>query len=183
MNMTVSWRPRGSAQRYLLPAGLVALSLWLTSLSVESWTYVHRVAGQSLADTLATTPVEKVLPAPLDDQNIAKAFGAVSVEFDSSPVSEPLKLLASMQGNQPEQSRALIQYADTAAFYSPGDRLPDGARLKSIGNHEIVVMRAGREHYLLLPGRELRLLKPQGTLLKIAARKSTTLLQAIENTP
>ena len=183
MNTTVSWRPRGSAQRYLLLAGLVALSLWLISLSVESWAYWQKVAGQPLPDIQAITRAEKVLPAPLDDHNIAKAFGAVPVEFDSSPASEPLKLLASLLGNQPEQSRALIQYADTRAFYSPGNRLPDGARLKSIGSHKVVVVRAGREHDLLLPGRELRLLKPQGTLLNIAARKSTILLQAIESTP
>lgn len=137
---------------YSRPRRLVALSLWLTSLSVESWTYVHWVEGQSLADTLAITQAEKVLPARLDDHNIAKAFGAVPVEFDSLPVSELLKLLASVQGNQPEQSRALIQYAETRAYYSPGDCLSDGARLKSISSHKVVVVRAGREYNLLLPG-------------------------------
>lgn len=183
MNTIAPWHPSGSAYRYLLPAGLVALSLWLTSLSVESWTYWHLVTNQLVAETPTTTQVEKILPPLFDDRNIAKAFGAVPVEVDSSPAREPLKLLASLSGNQAEQSRALIRLADNAAFYSPGDRLPDGARLKTIESHKVVVVRAGREYNLLLPGRELYLLRPQGMPIKNATRKSTTLLQAIENTP
>lgn len=181
MRIVTSWLRRGSSQRYLLPTGLIVLALWLISLSIESWTYWHRVVDQLTRATLVTTRNEKVTPAPINFQNIATIFGAVPAEFDSSPVGEPLRLLASLQGNQSDQSRALIQYADTRAFYSTGDRLPDGSRIEHIGKHKVALVRAGREHNLLLPGRELRLLRLQKAPSEIPAHQSTTLLQAIES--
>ncbi|WDH21865.1 type II secretion system protein N [Pseudomonas chlororaphis] len=179
MKTLLSWHPRGTGQRYLLPASLVALGLWLSWLGLDSWSYRQVVAGQPVPSASA----EQRLPAPLDDRNIARVFGAVPVEFDSAQASLPLVLLASLLGNQPEQSRALIQYADSRAFYSPGERLPDGTLLKSVSADQVVVLRNGREQNLLLPGRQLRLLSPQTTPPEVADRKATALLRAIENTP
>ncbi|WDG82234.1 type II secretion system protein N [Pseudomonas chlororaphis] len=183
MKTMFPWRPRGSGQRYLLPVSLVALGLWLTWLSLDSWTYRQVLAGQPVPSAAPSASAEKRLPAPLDDHNIARVFGAVPVEFDSAQASLPLVLLASLLGNQPEQSRALIQYADSRAFYSPGERLPDGTLLKSISADQVVVLRNGREQNLLLPGRQMRLLSPQTTPPEVADRKATALLRAIENTP
>ncbi|SDZ65517.1 type II secretion system protein N [Pseudomonas sp. NFIX28] len=176
-----SWRPRGLGQRGLLPASLVALGLWLAWLGLDSWTYRQVVAGQPLPTAVPNISAEKLLPAPLDDRNIARVFGAVPVEFDSAQASLPLVLVASLLGSQPGQSRALIQYADSRAFYSPGDRLPDGTLLKSVSADQVVVLRNGREQHLLLPGRQLRLLSPQTTPAQVADPKATALLQAIEN--
>ena len=84
MKTLLSWRPRGSGQRYLLPASLVALGLWLTGLGLDSWTYRQVLAGQPVPAAVPSASAEKLLPAPLDDRNIARVFGAVPVEFDSS---------------------------------------------------------------------------------------------------
>ncbi|WP_440787063.1 type II secretion system protein N [Pseudomonas sp. 22526] len=183
MKTMFPWRPRGSGQRYLLPASLVALGLWLTWLGLDSWTYRQVLAGQPVPAAVPSASAEKLLPTPLDERNIARVFGAVPVEFDSAQASLPLVLLASLLGNQPEQSRALIQYADSRAFYSPGERLPDGTLLKSVSADQVVVLRNGREQNLLLPGRQMRLLSPQTTPPAVADQKATALLQAIENTP
>ncbi|PWY39807.1 MULTISPECIES: type II secretion system protein N [Pseudomonas] len=183
MKTLLSWRPRWLGQCCLLPASLVALGLWLAWLGLDSWTYRQVLAGQPVPAAVPSASAEKLLPAPLDDHNIARVFGAVPVEFDSAQASLPLVLLASLLGNQPEQSRALIQHADSRAFYSPGERLPDGTLLKSVSADQVVVLRNGREQNLLLPGRQMHLLSPQTPPPEVADRKATALLQAIENTP
>lgn len=183
MKTTFSWRPHWPGQRCLLPASLLALGAWLVWLGLDSWTYRQVVAGQPVPSAMPAASAEKLLPAPLDERNIAKVFGAVPVEFDDSQASLPLILLASLEGSQPEQSRALIQYADNRAFYSPGTRLPDGSLLKSVSADQVVVLRNGREQNLLLPGRQTRLLSPQTTPTEVADPQPTALLQAIENTP
>ena len=183
MKRMLSWPPRGLGQRCLLPASLIALGLWLAWLGLDNWTYRQVVAGQPVPAVVPSASAEKLLPAPLDDRNIARVFGAVPVEFDSAQASLPLVLLASLLGNQPEQSRALIQHADSQAFYSPGARLPDVSLLKSVSADQVVVLRNGREQNLLLPGRQMRLLSPQTTPTEVAEPKTTALLQAIENTP
>ncbi|OLF51912.1 type II secretion system protein N [Pseudomonas chlororaphis] len=183
MSALFSWRPRWLGQRCLLPAGLVALGLWLTWLSLDSWTYQQVVAGQPVPSAVPSASAEKLRPAPLDDRNLALAFGAVPIELDNVQASLPLTLLASLQGSQPEQSRALIEHAGSRAFYSPGVHLPDGSLLKSVSADQVVVLRNGREQNLQLPGRQMRLLSPQTTPTEVADPKTTALLQAIENTP
>ncbi|MGE7957942.1 type II secretion system protein N [Pseudomonas sp. NPDC089530] len=183
MKTIFSWRPRWPGQRCLLPVSLIALGVWLTWLGFDSWAYQQVMAGRPVPGAVPTVSAEKLLPTPLDERNIAKVFGAVPVEFDDSQASLPLILLASLQGSQPEQSRALIQYADSRSFYSPGTRLPDGSLLKSVSADQVVVLRNGREQTLLLPGRQLHLLNPQTTPTEVADPKPTALLQAIENTP
>lgn len=183
MKTLLAWRPRWPGPRCLLPASLIALGVWLAWLGFDSWAYRQVIAGRPVPSAVPTVSAEKLRPAPLDERTIARVFGAVPIEFDSAQANLPLTLLASLQGSQPEQSRALIQYADSRAFYSPGERLPDGTLLKSVGADQVVVLRNGREQNLLLPGQPMRLLSPQTTPTEVADPQPTALLQAIENTP
>ncbi len=182
MNAIFSMWRRWPRQHCLLPVSLIALCLWLTWLGLNSWTYQQTATGQ-LAPTAVPLSTAKRLPAPLDNHSIARVFGALPIELDSSQSSHPLILLASLLGNQPEQSRALIQHTNSRAFYSQGERLPDSSLLKSVSADQVVIVRNGREQNLLLPRRPMRLLSPQATPPEVVDRNATTLLHAIENTP
>lgn len=183
MNAIFFMSRRWPRQRCLLPASLIALCLWLTWLGLNSWTYQQTTASQLAPTAIPLDSTEKRLPAPLDNHNIARVFGALPIELDSSQSSHQLILLASLLGNQPEQSRVLIQHTNSRAFYFQGERLPDGSLLKSVSVDRVVILRNGREQNLLLPRRPMRLLSPHTTPLEVVDRNATPLLRAIENTP
>jgi general secretion pathway protein C len=173
--------PRCSAQIGFVLFSLIALFLWLVWLSINILNYRQEIASQRISAATPNLTADLPLVVPLNSLNISTMLGFATIVHDDSQPALPLTLIVCIQGRQAQESRALIQYGESRAFYAQGDRLPDGAQLKTINRSQVVIVRNGREQNLTLFVHKTHLLVPQNTPREVADGKATIFLHEIES--